>query len=96
MDEALVLQIITIALLSIGLYGLNYLRREILDLIDDLDSNLAAALQGTIAQVAENIEPPNPLHGLIMKWIESNANPGVPDVVDVLARDETGRFQPKD
>lgn len=95
MDEGLVLQIITIALLSIALYGLNYLRREILDLIEDLDSNLAAALQGTIAQVAENIEPPNPLHGIIMKWIEANSAPGVPQAIEILDRNEKGRFEPK-
>ena len=71
------------------------LREEVLDEIDELDQNLAKALQGTIAQVAENIEPPNPIHGMIAQWLSMQTESSQIPAVEIL-KDSSGRFQSKD
>jgi len=95
MEQVILLEMVIIGLLSALLYGLNYMRGEILDIIDELDGNLAKALQGTIAEVAQNLEPPNPLHGLIGQWLQMNAEGPIPKAVEILERDSAGQFKPK-
>jgi len=95
MEQVILLEMVIISLLSALLYGLNYMRNEILEIIDELDGNLATALQGTIAEVAKNLEPPNPLHGLIAQWMQVQQEGPIPKAIEILDRTDSGQFKPK-
>tara|TARA_Y100000310_G_C20688747_1_gene820805 strand:+ start:2885 stop:3178 length:294 start_codon:yes stop_codon:yes gene_type:complete len=82
----------------IAILGLMFqLKALIIETLDDLSIDLATALQGTIAKVAENVEPANPLQQIILQWLANNANQaeGGPAIVDILT-DDQGRFAKKD
>lgn len=88
-------------LLEIGclvaiLYLVHSLQGRILEVMDDLSIDLASALQGTIAEVAQSVEPANPLQQFMLQWLSNQANSddrGNP-AVEIL-KDSAGRFASK-
>ena len=95
MVEAQALDFIVIGMLGACLYLVYHLKLHLVQIIDELDHSLAAALQATIAQVAENIEPPNPFQQLIHHWLAEQSST-VKVAAEVLERDSQGRYTKKD
>tara|TARA_R100000687_G_C6412547_1_gene147145 strand:- start:611 stop:907 length:297 start_codon:yes stop_codon:yes gene_type:complete len=96
MVDFLVFHLVEIGGLGAILYLMHSLRSKILDTLDDLSIDLASALQGTIAEVASNVEPANPFQQLVLQWLSNQAvsdDRGNP-AVEIL-KDEAGRFASK-
>jgi len=93
MVEVLVFHLIEIGCLVGLLAYIHHLKGLIVDTLDDLSIDLASALQGTIAKVAESVEPANPVQQLLFQWMQNQADSadrGSP-AVEIL-KDEAGRF----
>jgi len=95
MDEVLGILILAILELTIIIYLLFELKNTTLETIEDLDENLARALQATIAEIMENAPDVNPFQQLILEWIKKSPAGGIPELVE-LPRSEKGRFEAKD
>ena len=69
-------------------YGLYLLDARVAEAIDDLDGNLAQAIQAVI-QGAQDIEPVSPIQAAIAGYIQ---NALVPENVTPMTRDSSGKF----
>jgi len=94
MVEELVLDLVVLGVLCVGIWLVRDMKNHLDDAIADLDTNLAAALQATISNLAGEIEPPNPFQQLIAQWIQ-NQTIQAPAVHEVLERNEKGHFEKK-
>ena len=93
MVDYLVFHLLEIGCLVGLLAYIHHLRGTIVTILDDLSIDLASALQGTIAEVASSVEPPNPLQQLLFQWMQNQADSadrGSP-AIEIL-KDEAGRF----
>jgi len=68
----------------------SWLRREIEEIMNELDANLAKAIQKILADLPiGDIEPPNPVQMMIMQLIQDNMKP---KTITAQVRDEAGLF----
>ena len=68
----------------------SWLRREIEEIMNELDANLAKAIQKILADLPiSDIEPPNPVQMMIMQLIQDNMKP---KTITAQVRDEAGLF----
>ena len=68
----------------------SWLRREIEEIMNELDANLAKAIQKILADLPiGDIEPPNPVQMMIMQLIRDNMKP---KTITAQVRDEAGLF----
>jgi len=95
MVEEYGLDILILIALCVGLWLIRDMKNHLDEAIDDLDTNLAAALQATIANLAGNVEPPNPFHQLIAQWMQNQTGPVQP-AMEIIERDSKGLFSKKD
>ena len=93
MVEYLVFHLIEIGCLAATLWLIWGLKQVILETLDDLSIDLATALQGTIAEVAQNVEPLNPFQQMMIGWLQNNlgSQDSTAPAVQIL-KDEAGRF----
>ena len=73
-------------------YGLYLLDARVAEAIDELDGNLAQAIQAVI-QGAQDIEPVSPIQAAIAGYIQ---NALVPENVTPMTRDSSGKFSPEE
>ena len=68
----------------------SWLRREIEEIMNELDANLAKAIQKILSDLPiGDIEPPNPVQMKIMQLIQDNMKP---KTITAQVRDEAGLF----
>tara|TARA_R100000963_G_C4632869_1_gene97553 strand:+ start:376 stop:672 length:297 start_codon:yes stop_codon:yes gene_type:complete len=68
----------------------SWLRREIEEIMNELDANLAKAIQKILTDLPiGDIEPPNPVQMMIMQLIQDNMKP---KTITAQVRDEAGLF----
>ncbi len=89
-------------LIQTGVYigGFYWFRNEIELQLEELDQNLAAAIQKVVSELPlgelTGAEPPNPLQMMLMQLITNSTTKKEPGIMDVLVRDEKGQFQKVD
>ncbi len=92
MDEVLMISVLIVLQLGFTIYLLFELKNTLLETIEDLDSNLARALQGTIAEIVENGPDINPFQQLILEWVRNGPQSKVSEIIE-LPRDDNGQFK---
>jgi len=96
MVEEQVFDLLILMALCCGLWLIRDLKNHVDQAIEDLDTNLATALQATIGNLAGNIEPPNPFHQLIAQWMQNQGAPVELPIKEIVERDAKGLFSKKD
>ena len=92
MDEVLMISVLIVLQLGFTIYLLFELKNTLLETIEDLDSNLARALQGTIAEIVENGPDINPFQQLILEWVRNGPQSKVSEIIEI-PRDDNGQFK---
>ena len=78
--------------LAYCIYLVFELKKELLETIEDLDSNLARALQATIAEIVENGPDINPFQQLVLEWVKNGPKSAVSEIVEI-PRGDNGQFK---
>ena len=86
------ISVLIVLQLGFTIYLLFELKNTLLETIEDLDSNLARALQGTIAEIVENGPDINPFQQLILEWVRNGPQSKVSEIIE-LPRDDNGQFK---
>ena len=83
--------ILGIVVQSLIIFGLIWwLRSQIEEIVDELDSNLAGAIQKVVTELPlSDIEPPNPFQMFLMDMMRQKTTPGE---IEVIPRDTMGKF----
>ena len=91
MMESIVLACACVVAIYAGLGGFAWwLRREIEEIMTELDGNLAQAIQKVLQDLPiGDFEPPNPVQMMIMELIQSNMKP---KTIISQSRDDSGLF----
>jgi hypothetical protein len=92
MDEVSTIGILIVLQLGYCIYLIFDVKREMLETIEDLDSNLARALQATIAEIVQNGPEINPFQQLILEWMKNGPKSTVSEIVE-LPRGDNGQFK---
>jgi len=86
------ISVLIVLQLGFTIYLLFELKNTLLETIEDLDSNLARALQGTIAEIVENGPDINPFQQLILEWVKNGPQSQVSELVEIQ-RGDNGQFK---
>jgi len=86
------ISVLIVLQLGFTIYLLFELKNTLLETIEDLDSNLARALQGTIAEIVENGPDINPFQQLILEWVRNGPQSKVSEIIEI-PRDDNGQFK---
>lgn len=86
------ISVLIVLQLGFTIYLLFELKNTLLETIEDLDSNLARALQGTIAEIVENGPEINPFQQLIFEWLKNGPQSQVSEIVQI-PRGDNGQFK---